>query len=158
MSKTILSRDEKARLLVANGAVTLRPGTGTALVRGSNGEEYVVTKTSCSCPDFARRGLDCKHRIAAREICCLYRQCARQARETGRVTIPPQLGWALGMYRDVEAQPPAPACRRHGEPLPCTGCDWEKFERDLVTRCMTCGSRLVDGYCPREAAERKAAA
>jgi hypothetical protein len=33
---------------------------------------YFVTRTSCSCPDFARgRGRDCKHRIAVDLHCAL---------------------------------------------------------------------------------------
>ena len=32
-----------------------------ARVRGDSGTEYRIDKQGCSCPDFAKRGLPCKH-------------------------------------------------------------------------------------------------
>lgn len=137
------TREARAQQLITEGRVTLRPGTGTALVRGSKGETYVVTREACSCLDFVSRGVDCKHRLAAKELCSLYRECAKQARETGRVTIPPALMRAIGGYRDVEAPPP-PA------PVPAGALVDDRG----VAYCHNCGEDLINGYCPREAAER----
>lgn len=166
-------RDAKAQALIDAGKVHLLIGERYALVDGSHGEVYQVNRDGCTCPDWTNRQPEggCGHMRAVRRICGLYRACRTIAREAGRATIPPQLGRALGMYRDVEAPPlrlPAelvaalgapepPPCPAHGEPLPCGVCDWERLERDMATRCMTCGEHLTaDGQCPRRA-ERMAA-
>lgn len=94
MAKTIVTREDRAANLLATGAVTLNLD-GTATVKGSGKAIYTVTKESCSCPDFQRRNLDCKHRIATRSLCGLYRACRDQARETGRVRVPYLLSLAL---------------------------------------------------------------
>ena len=150
-------RQAKAQALIAAGAVTLKPGTGTALVRGSNGEQYTVTKTSCSCADHLARGGDCKHRIASRILCGLYRDCAKQARETGRVTIPPSLMRAIGGYRDVEAPAASVPTCRHGERAGCPVCESEAWAREDREDCLKCGAALVNGRCPAQDAQRMVA-
>ena len=70
MSKSqSITREAKATELIPSGAVTLFVGQGTAEVKGSKGVTYTVTKDQCGCPDFTRRGVDCKHRIASRLLC-----------------------------------------------------------------------------------------
>ena len=45
------------------------PGSKTATVQGERGALYEITPQGCSCPDFASRGLPCKHMyFAAMEI------------------------------------------------------------------------------------------
>jgi hypothetical protein len=154
-----VSREDKARLLVAEGRIRLHPGTGAATAYGSDGAVYSIHKgEGCSCPDRARRGPGCKHEIGCAILCQEYRACAAQARrgETVRpsVNLLRALGWEVG------EQSPAPPLCHHGDPAPCHWCREEAFERDLATRCHSCGELLINGYCPREASEgleRKAA-
>ncbi len=73
------SCETKAQELIQTGAVVLLVGTRTAQVRGSKGETYTVTHTTCTCKDFERRGVDCKHRIACRLLCEEYRELKAKA-------------------------------------------------------------------------------
>ncbi len=79
MANKNTSRETKAQELIESGAVTLLVGTRTAEVRGSRGETYTVTHEACTCKDFERRGVDCKHRIACRLLCEEYRRCKAAA-------------------------------------------------------------------------------
>lgn len=108
MSTTKLSRTDKARQLLLDGKVHLLPGAGYALVDGSNGEQYRVTREACSCKDWEYRHEsigDCAHRIAVKQVCAAYREVQRQVRETGFAAMPEELDRAL---RPV----PAPAPKR----------------------------------------------
>lgn len=45
-------------------------GNGGYWVPSSDGKRsYYVTSTSCSCPDFKRRAVICKHRLAVERLC-----------------------------------------------------------------------------------------
>ena len=79
------SRDQRAQGLIDSGAVTLYVGQGYAEVRGSKGVTYTVTKEACGCLDFVRRGVDCKHRRAARRLCAEYRELKAKAAAGERV-------------------------------------------------------------------------
>ena len=85
-TKNTSSREARAQELITTGAVTLFVGERYAEVRGSKGETYKVTHEACACPDFTRRGIECKHRLACRELCRQYRElkAAAQRGETVR--------------------------------------------------------------------------
>ena len=79
------TREARAQALIDSGAVTLYVGEGRAEVRGSRGVTYVVTRDQCGCPDFQRRGTDCKHRLAAKALCAEYRELKVAAERGERV-------------------------------------------------------------------------
>ncbi len=88
------SREAKAIALIDAGAVTLNLD-GSATVRGSGTVVYTVRSGVCTCPDFTRRGIDCKHVLACRALCQVYRQCKADALATGRTCLPAHLAKAL---------------------------------------------------------------
>lgn len=87
------TREDRALTLIESGAVQLFPGRGYALVQGKS-DRYTVTRESCVCRDF-ELGNECKHRLATQSVCKLYRDCATEARETGKTKIPADLYLAL---------------------------------------------------------------
>ena len=69
-------RDAAARLLVptvktwSRGSLkrpfgAFETGTRFLIAPGSKGEQYMVTRVSCECPDYQRNGKVCKHIRAA---------------------------------------------------------------------------------------------
>lgn len=69
-------RDAAARALVPSVAMWHRgslkrphgafeTGTRFLIAPGSNGGQYMVTRVSCTCPDYTRNGKVCKHIRAA---------------------------------------------------------------------------------------------
>ena len=116
------SRDQRAQELIDAGAVTLFVGRGYATVRGSKGVTYTVTKGACGCLDFVRRGVDCKHRRAARRLCAEYRELKAKAAAGERVRPSTALLQAI-RWPD---RPKAPAgCKECGAPTDfdvCSGC------------------------------------
>lgn len=134
------SKADKAQALIDSGAVRLFPGRGYATVIGSTGNTYTITRQDgCNCPNSKSRDpRSCYHAEAARILCGLYHDCAKQARETGRVRIPPALYRALGGYRDVEASPP-PAPIPAGALVDEPTCDTTGHEGvGGATRCAEC--------------------
>ncbi len=121
------TREDRAAALIEQGAVRLHPGEGTATVKGRTGTYTITKRDGCNCPDARNRGSNCYHALAARQLCQMYRECAKQARETGQVRLPVELMKALG---GVGTDEPAPE-------------SWSK----PLTYCKTCGSALVKGMC-----------
>ena len=106
------SRETKAQALIESGAVTLHLGRGYAHVAGSGGKVYQVSANGCTCPAFAKRGPGCKHELAVRELCRLFREHRSEARTTGRTRMPAVLARAL-----ANATPaPVTTCRDCGRP------------------------------------------
>ena len=103
-------RQRKAQELLDNGAVSLFVGRGYANVKGSGDNIYRVTKDGCICPDRCKRGLPCKHEIAVRELCRMYREHRSEAQETGRTRMPAALARALANATPAPAHP----CRECG--------------------------------------------
>ena len=66
------SRESKAQALLESGAVQLFVGQGHALVTGSKGTTYRVTKAGCECPDAVKRQRDCYHTLAVKQLCAEY--------------------------------------------------------------------------------------
>ncbi len=120
-TKNTTSREVRAQELINTGAVTLFVGERYAEVKGSKGETYKVTHEACTCPDFTRRGVECKHRLACRELCRQYRAC-KAAAQRGE-TIRPSTA-LLQAVRWPE-KPKATGCRECGAPTDfdiCSGC------------------------------------
>ena len=116
------SRDQRAQELIGAGAVTLFVGQGYAEVRGSKGVTYTVTKDACGCLDFVRRGVDCKHRIAARWLCTEFRLLKELAQRGERVRPSTAL---LQAIRWPELPKANAVCRECGAPTDfdiCSGC------------------------------------
>lgn len=135
VSSKSTTREERAAALIREGRVRLHPGKGIATVAGSKGETYTVTKTSCTCPDFTARGLDCKHRIAARQLCAEYRAAAAQARNGE--TVRPSVGLLRALGWLAETPAPAPVAVPTGALVDRTG----------VPYCGKCGADVVNGLC-----------
>jgi SWIM zinc finger len=71
-----------------------------------NGRYYLVTQTSCTCPDFERRQQACKHVLACRLVCELAR--AQQPRRTGLQVVrhaDGEISWTRSRGREVKPQP-----------------------------------------------------
>lgn len=155
------SKADKAQALIDAGAVRLFPGLGYATVVGSKGDTYTITRQDgCNCPNGKSRDpRSCYHAEAARILCEEYRRLSAQARETGRVTIPPALMRALGGYRDVEAPSlrlPAELVAAIGSPEPPPVPAGAERDGRGVIRCLKCGSPLTpDGRCPEQDARLK---
>jgi len=89
-------RQTRALALLECGAVAFVPGQKWATVRGSGKATYRVSKsTGCTCQDFVRRGVECKHILACRALCDLAKLARREAAQTGRCTLPALLARAL---------------------------------------------------------------
>ncbi len=113
------SRETKAQELIRDGAVTLFVGQRYAEVRGSKGETYKVTHESCTCPDFTRRGVECKHRIACRQLCQEYRELKAKAK--AGETVRPSRHLLQALRWPVKKA----GCRECGAPTDfdiCSGC------------------------------------
>jgi hypothetical protein len=120
-TKNTSSREAKAQELLNTGAVTLYVGQGVAEVLGSRGITYTVTKDQCGCPDFTRRGVECKHRQAVKALCDEYKVC-KAAAQRGE-TIRPSTA-LLQAVRWPE-KPKATGCKECGAPTDfdiCSGC------------------------------------
>ncbi len=118
-TKNTSSRESRAQELINTGAVVLLVGTRTAQVRGSKGETYTVTHTTCTCKDFERRGVDCKHRISARLLCEEYRACKAAAQRGERIR--PSSALLQALRWPVKKA----GCRECGAPTDfdvCSGC------------------------------------
>ena len=116
---TTTSREAKAQELLESGAVTLYVGQRYAEVRGSKGETYKVTHEACTCPDFQRRGVDCKHRLACRELCRQYREL--KAKAAAGETIRPSYTLLRALRWPVKKA----GCRECAAPTDfdiCSGC------------------------------------
>ena len=126
------TREARAQALIDSGAVTLYVGQGYATVKGSGNVSYTVTKDACGCPDFQRRGINCKHRIAARWLCTEFRLLKELAQRGERVRPSTAL---LQAIRWPE-KPKAKACRDCGRPLnPIVGAQY-----DLCADCFLLGT------------------
>ena len=116
------TREARAQALIDAGAVTLYVGQGYAEVKGSNSVTYTVTKDACGCPDFVRRGVDCKHRIAAQQLCAEYRQLKAAAQRGERVRPSTALLQAIRWPEKPKAKV---GCKECGAPTDfdvCSGC------------------------------------
>jgi len=89
------TREAKALDLIQSGAVSIFPGREYATVKGSGKATYQVNRDGCTCPDFTRRGGPCKHQLSVKAICTGIRLLREQAAQTGRVTLPANIGRAL---------------------------------------------------------------
>ncbi len=97
MARNSTTREDRAIALIDAGAVTLN-FDGTATVKGSGKAQYLVTKQGCPCPDYTQRGEQvglCKHLLAVKALCQVYRACREEARTTGRTRLPANLAKAL---------------------------------------------------------------
>ena len=129
-SQNPTTRESRAQALITAGAVSLFVGQGMAEVKGSKGVTYTVTKDQCGCPDFTRRGVDCKHRIASRLLCEEYRALKATAQRGERIRPSSALLQAIRwptLARDSEtlAHAKVSGCRDCGAPTDfdqCSGC------------------------------------
>ena len=122
------TRETRAQALLDSGAVSLFVGKGFAYVRGSGDALYKVTSDGCTCPDFAKRGPGCKHEIAVRRLCAMYREHRSEARATGRTRMPAALAKALANATPLPSHP----CRECGAPTihdVCSGCFFQAAAR-----------------------------
>ncbi len=118
-TKNTTSREAKAQELINTGAVMLFVGERYAEVRGSKGETYKVTHESCECPDFQKRQVECKHRIACRQLCQEYREL--KAKAAAGETIRPSRHLLQALRWPVKKA----GCRECGAPTDfdiCSGC------------------------------------
>ena len=116
---TNTSREQRAQELITTGAVTLFVGERYAEVRGTKGETYKVTHESCTCPDFQRRGVECKHRLACRELCRQYREL--KAKAAAGETVRP----SRHLLQALRWPTKAAGCKQCGAPTNfdiCSGC------------------------------------
>lgn len=89
-------REARADQLIAEGKVALLLGQPFALVTGSRGKVYRVSRESgCECADFRYRGVRCAHLIAAATICNVAHMARHLAKRHGRCRLPAALGRAL---------------------------------------------------------------
>jgi len=95
VTRNSTTREDRAESLLHDGRVALYPGRAFADVIGSKGECYRVDRRGCTCPDYQRRGQDCKHVLAVRQLCRDYRAAQAEARATGRAHLPAHLARAL---------------------------------------------------------------
>lgn len=92
------ARDRKALDLIERGAVSLLPGRKYAIGNGNGKATYRVNRDGCVCTDWQKRGEQvgpCKHMIAARALCGVYRVMQDRAKRTGRCRMPAALARAL---------------------------------------------------------------
>lgn len=94
-NKSTTTREDRAMALIESGAVSLVVGRNWSIVRGSGKASYRVSRDGCTCPDFTKRAVECKHIIAVRGLCGAYRVVRAQAKRTGRCRLPSALGRAL---------------------------------------------------------------
>ena len=122
------TREQRAQELLDNGAVSLFVGRGYANVKGSGDNIYRVTKDGCICPDRQKRGPGCKHELAVKALCEMYREHRSEARATGRTRMPAALAKALANATPVPAHP----CRECSAPTihdVCSGCFFQAAAR-----------------------------
>ena len=113
------SREQRAQELIDAGAVTLYVGQGYADVKGSRGITYTVTRESCGCPDFTQRGVECKHRLAARRLCAEYRELKAKAERGERIRP------STALLQAIRWPTKATGCKECGAPTDfdlCSGC------------------------------------
>ena len=118
-TKSTTSRETKAQELINSGAVQLHIGLGVATVRGSEGTVYRVTRDGCDCSDFVNRGVECKHRIAARLLCDEFKAC-KAAAQRGETIRP-----SYTLLRALRWPVKKAGCRECGAPTDfdvCSGC------------------------------------
>ncbi len=97
-STNLSARERKALDLISQGAVALIPGARYAIVKGTGQARYRVNKDGCECADWQKRGEQvgpCKHMLAARTLCAVYRMAEHSARRHGRTRLPAALARAL---------------------------------------------------------------
>ena len=134
-TKNTTSREAKAQELITTGAVTLFVGERYFLVHATNSEIYTVTHESCECPDFTRRGIECKHRLACRELCRQYREL-KAAAQRGEKVRPSRhllqaLRWPVKKTGGQGVQfAPHTGCRECGRPT----------QQDLCSDCLFYGA------------------
>jgi hypothetical protein len=135
-------RDSKAISLIEAGKVHLLLGRRFGYVDGSRGQLYRVSREGCECADWLNRQPEggCGHMRALRAVCTLYKSMRAEAKVTGRATIIPAIYRAL---LPVTAGTPVP--------VPA-GAD--RDERGIAY-CLRCGADLVNGQCPKQAAQRR---
>ena len=89
-------REARADQLIREGKVALVIGHRFALVTGSKGKVYRVSRESgCECPDFRYRDVRCAHLIVAAAICDVAHMARHLAKRHGRCRLPAALGKAL---------------------------------------------------------------
>lgn len=149
---TTLSKvDQRALDILLAGKVHYTIGQKFALVEGSRGEVYTVTRDHCECPAFRRYPGSCKHQRALQALCGLIRIARAEARETGRTRLPWVVGLALRPVVKEEAIAASVLTCRHGEPAGCPVCRSEAWAREDRETCLKCGSPLTpDGRCPAQ--------
>ena len=127
MQRNPSTREQRATDLLTAGAVTLFVGRGYALVAGSKGNVYRVTKAGCECSDFRSRGMECKHLLAVKRLCAEYHALKARAEQGERVTPSAALLAALRwLERPAPVRPAASGrCTDCGAPAPkdlCADC------------------------------------
>lgn len=102
-------RDLKAVRLIEEGKVHLTLGQKFAVVDGSNGEQYRVSRDGCGCKDWEHRQPEggCCHMRSVRWLCGAYRMMVHRAKRHGRTRLPSALGRAL---RPVPVAPAIVCC------------------------------------------------
>ncbi len=124
MAKQSTTRETKAVELIQSGAVTLYVGQGYAEIKGSGRNVYRVTSTGCTCKDFERRGVDCKHRISARLLCEEFKACKAAAQRGETIRLSSALVAAVRWPEKPKATATG-ACKHCGAPTDfdvCSGC------------------------------------
>ena len=131
--EALTKTDKRALDLLLAGKVHYTIGQQFAIVDGSRGEVYTVTRDHCDCQAFRRYPGPCKHQRALAAICGAIRLARAEVKATGRCRLPAILGLALRPAARVEAPASAPA--HAGNPL---------------GYCDRCGKDLPGGSrCPR---------
>ncbi len=124
-TKSNTSREAKAQELINTGAVTLYLGRGYAEVKGSGSNVYRVTKDGCCCPDRTKRGQACKHELAVKALCEMFREHRAEAKASGKTRMPAALARALANATPATAPAAKAGCTVCSAPTDfdiCSGC------------------------------------
>ena len=105
------SREAKARVLLESNSVQLFIGQGYALVTGSRGTTYRITKAGCECPGAVSRQRDCYHTLAVKQLCAEYHRLKLAAEFGERVRPSTALIQAIRW-----PETPKGTCRECGRP------------------------------------------